>query len=189
MDKLKKLKVLLGIVKETFQTAILSDGKEISFEALEINREVFDSNGEPLKEGEYLITDGTRITVDVNGVIKEIEKADGETEREEVVAEMAEEVTTETKTTETETTETTEPKKEDSARIDELEKKVDELYNAILSLLEKERERGEKVEEIRAEFAAVSATPSAAPVFVGASETAAPKTKIDKIKALKKMGF
>jgi hypothetical protein len=91
MDRIKKIKVLLGMVKQQFATAKLIDGSEISFDALEINREVYNSEGNPLAEGEYTLEDGTKITVDVNGVIKEIEKADGETEKEEVVTEMAEE--------------------------------------------------------------------------------------------------
>ena len=91
MDRIKKIKVLLGMVKQEFATAKLIDGSEISFDSLEINREVYDAEGNPLAEGEYTLEDGTKITVDVNGVIKEIEKADGETEKEEVVTEMAEE--------------------------------------------------------------------------------------------------
>lgn len=91
MDRIKKIKVLLGMVKQEFATAKLIDGSEISFDSLEINREVYDAEGNPLAEGEYTLEDGTRIEVDVNGVIKEIEKADGETEKEEVVTEMAEE--------------------------------------------------------------------------------------------------
>ena len=86
----KKIKVLLGMVKEKFETAKLSDGSTISFDALEINREIYDADGNFLKEGEYLLEDGTRIEVDENGVIKEIVKADGEVEREEVVEQMAE---------------------------------------------------------------------------------------------------
>lgn len=91
MDRIKKIKVLLGMVKQEFATAKLIDGSEISFDSLEINREVYDAEGNPLAEGEYSLEDGTKITVDINGVIKEIEKADGETEKEEVVTEMAEE--------------------------------------------------------------------------------------------------
>ena len=78
MNKLaKKIKVLLGMVKEEFEKAVLADGSEVSFDALEINREVYDAEGNPLAEGEYTLEDGTKITVDVNGVIKEIEKPDG----------------------------------------------------------------------------------------------------------------
>lgn len=91
MDKIKKIKVLLGMVKAEFATARLADGSEISFDSLEINREVYDAEGNSLTAGEYTLEDGTKITVDENGVIKEIEKADGETEKEEVVDEMAEE--------------------------------------------------------------------------------------------------
>lgn len=91
MNKIvKKIKVLLGMVKDEFEKAVLSDGSEISFDALEINREVYDSEGNPLAEGEYTLEDGTKISVDVNGVIKEIEKADGEIEKEEVVVEAEE---------------------------------------------------------------------------------------------------
>lgn len=92
MNKIvKKIKVLLGMVKEQFETARLADGSEISFDSLEINREIYDSEGNPLASGEYTLEDGTKIEVDENGVVKEIERPDGEVEKEEVVTEMEEE--------------------------------------------------------------------------------------------------
>lgn len=91
MNKIvKKIKVLLGMVKEEFETALLTDGSEISFDALEINREVYDAEGNSLPEGEYTLEDGTKIGVDENGVIKTITHPNGETEKEEVVVEAEE---------------------------------------------------------------------------------------------------
>lgn len=88
MDRIKKLKVLLGLVKSQFSEAKLLDGSVISFDALEINREVYDAEGNSLKAGEYVLEDGTKITVDENGVIKEIQNpATDEVTKEEVVSE------------------------------------------------------------------------------------------------------
>ena len=86
---ISKIKVLLGMVKEEFATAKLADGSEISFDSLEINREVYDSEGNPLPAGEYVLEDGTKLTLDENGVIKEIETADSETKEEIVTEELA----------------------------------------------------------------------------------------------------
>lgn len=94
MDKQKilhKIKVMLGLVKDQFATAKLESGEEISFDALEINREVYDTEGNPLTAGDYTLEDGTKITVDENGVIKEIVLPDGEEKKEEVVTEEMDE--------------------------------------------------------------------------------------------------
>lgn len=94
MDKQKilhKIKVMLGLVKDQFATAKLESGEEISFDALEINREVYDAEGNPLTAGDYTLEDGTKITVDENGVIKEIVLPDGEEKKEEVVTEEMDE--------------------------------------------------------------------------------------------------
>lgn len=263
MDKIKKIKVLLGMVKQEFETARLMDGSEISFDALEINREVYNADGEPLKEGEYTLEDGTIIVVDLNGVIKEIRKADGETEKEEVVEEMADEKPAEdtndpdtVKPSETdkpsdEETETVvtvkvvhpaDPnkivkvnvkegekvnlpsgeytdtegnyiiavengkvvkyrslkapesvistddvviKKELEDRVANLESKVDEMYNILLQIADKEREREERIETIKEEFASIKSNPSAQPLFVSTSNESKPLSKIEKLKRLK----
>lgn len=189
MDRIKKIKVLLGMVKQEFETAKLADGSEISFDALEINREVYDAEGNPLAEGEYTLEDGTKITVDVNGVIKEIEKADGETEKEEVVEEMAEETAEEvvetTEVVEPETVEPAEPERSVEDRISDLENKVDELYNIILKLTEEQREKEVRIEEIKEEFAAIKANPSASPVFVSEPQNDAPLSRVQRLKDLK----
>lgn len=167
MNKIvKKIKVLLGMVKDEFEKAVLSDGSEISFDALEINREVYDSEGNPLTEGEYTLEDGTKISVDVNGVIKEIEKADGEIEKEEVVVE-AEETTETTETTET--VETTEPDKTDDleARIDSLEKAVNDIYEMVLKIAENQKEAEVKVDETIQEFSKIKSEPQTAPLHFG----------------------
>lgn len=187
MDRIKKIKVLLGMVKQEFETAKLVDGSEISFDALEINREVYDAEGNPLAEGEYTLEDGTKIEVDQNGVIKEIEKADGETEKEEVVEEMAEE-TAEEVVEETEVVEPTEPAEPERSvedRISDLENKVDELYNIILKLTEEQREKEVRIEEIKEEFAAIKANPSASPVFVSEPQNDAPLSRVQRLKDLK----
>lgn len=205
MDRIKKIKVLLGMVKEQFETAKLADGSEVSFDLLEINREVYDSEGNPLAEGEYTLEDGTKITVDVNGVIKEIVKADGETEKEEVVEEMADEAEGTGKNGNTitskpeadanadetgkenkpEETPESEPVTADlEARLTELENKVDELYNIILKLTEEQREKEERITEIKEEFATIKANPSASPVFINSNESK-PLSRIEKLRNLK----
>lgn len=200
MDRIKKIKVLLGMVKQEFATAKLIDGSEISFDALEINREVYDAEGNSLAEGEYTLEDGTRIEVDVNGVIKEIEKADGETEKEEVVTEMAEEEpkgdegNEEPKPEEPKGDEVPEPNETPEnkpvtadleARLTELENKVDELYNLILKLTEEQREKEVRIEEIKEEFASIKANPSASPVFVSEPQKDAPLSRVQRLKDLK----
>lgn len=169
MNKIvKKIKVLLGMVKDEFEKAVLADGSEVSFDALEINREVYDSEGNPLAEGEYTLEDGTKISVDVNGVIKEIEKADGEIEKEEVVEEMADEETTETTET-TETVETTEPDKTDEfeARIAGLEQAVNDIYEMVLKIAENQKEAEVKVDETIQEFSKIKSEPQTAPLHFG----------------------
>lgn len=258
MDKIKKIKVLLGMVKQEFETARLMDGSEISFDSLEINREVYNADGEPLKEGEYTLEDGTIIVVDLNGVIKEIRKADGETEKEEVVEEMADEKPAEDTNDpdaqkpsdeETETVVTVKVvhpddpnkivkvnvkegekvnlpsgeytdtegnyiiavengkvvkyrslkapesvissddvvviKKELEDRVAELESKVDEMYNILLQIADKEREREERIETIKEEFASIKSNPSAQPLFVSNTNESKPLSKIEKLKRLK----
>lgn len=254
MDKIKKIKVLLGMVKQEFETARLMDGSEISFVSLEINREVYNADGEPLKEGEYTLEDGTIIVVDLNGVIKEIRKADGETEKEEVVEEMADEKpaedtndpdTVKPSDEETETVVTVkvvhpdDPNKIVKVNVKEgekvnlpsgqytdtegnyiiavengkvvkyrslkapesvistdddvaikkeladLESKVDEMYNILLQIADREREREERIETIKEEFANIKANPSAQPLFVSTSNESKPLSKIEKLKRLK----
>lgn len=176
MNKIvKKIKVLLGMVKEQFETAKLADGSEISFDALEVNREVYDAEGNSLPAGEYILEDGTKIELDENGVIKEIEKKDGEVEKEEVVEEMAEETeTTETETTETETTETVEQPveepdkvKELEERVESIEKAVNEIYEMVLRISEKLKEEEVKVTETVEEFSRLKSQPSAEPIHFG----------------------
>lgn len=257
MDKIKKIKVLLGMVKQEFETARLTDGSEISFDSLEINREVYNADGEPLKEGEYTLEDGTIIVVDLNGVIKEIRKANGETEKEEVVEEMADEKPVEETNDpnaqkpsdeETETVVTVKVvhpedpnkivkvnvkegekvnlpngeyedtegnyiiavengkvvkyrslkapesvistddvaiKKELEDRVADLESKVDEMYNILLQIADKEREREERIETIKEEFASIKSNPSAQPLFVSNTSESKPLSKIEKLKRLK----
>lgn len=185
MDKIKKIKVLLGMVKAEFATAKLLSGDEISFDSLEINREVYDSEGNPLKEGSYTLEDGKIITVDENGVIKEIQNpATDEETKEEVVEEKMEEVTTEVKEEEVVVEEPVVEKTIED-RVGELESKVDEIYNLLLQITEKEREREEKITEIKEEFALVKNSPSATPVFVSSEKNEnKPISKVEKLKRL-----
>lgn len=326
MDKIKKLKVLLGMVKAEFATAKLVDGSEISFDALEINREVYDADGNPLKEGTYKLEDGRIITVDANGVIKSIENpATDEVTKEEVVSEkMAESKADEGNGEEGETED--DGKKSDEGgeavvitvegvgevtlandgkvyldengnkiegeytdvdgkykviikggkvvewkaieqpaqpdtqtnpevvyvlnednkkykvtlkegatvklkdgdytdvegeyivtikggqvsgwrnakapeapttdgelvekrqledRVKDLESKVDEIYNLLLQISEREREKEERITEIKEEFAQIKSNPSASPVFVGSTNEDKPLSRIEKLKRLK----
>ena len=174
---LKKIRVFLGIMKEEFQTAKLADGSEISFDSLEINREVYDADGNSLKEGEYVLEDGTKFTVDENGVIKEIVEPNGEETKEEVVSE--------------EMAEPTEPTVEEPAtpdyeeRIAQLENKVDELYEMLLAITEKIQASDNRVEETVEEFKKLKSQPSATPLHFNKSEEDAPMTRIEKLKMLK----
>lgn len=185
---IKKIKVLLGMVKAEFETAKLADGSEVSFDSLEINREVYDSEGNALKAGEWVLEDGTKIEVDENGVIKEIERPDGEETKEEIVTEemacgekkeeLAEETeeTSEAKATEEtkeETTETTEETKEETKEepeyvsksdFDELAKSVSDLYEMVLAIAEKVAANEEAVNETKAEFSKLANSDSTEPV-------------------------
>lgn len=195
---IKKIKVLLGMVKSEFETAKLADGSEISFDALEINREVYDSEGNALAEGEYVLDDGTKIEVDANGVIKEIELPDGEETKEEIVTEemscddkkkeeLAEETTEETETKEetTETTEETETKGEteyvSKSDFDELAKEVGQIYEMVLAVAEKVAANEEAVNETKAEFKKLADSDSTEPVHYQNELS----TKLDRINQMK----
>ena len=195
---IKKIKVLLGMVKSEFETAKLADGSEISFDSLEINREVYDSEGNALAEGEYVLEDGTKIEVDANGVIKEIERPDGEETKEEIVTEemscddkkkeeLAEETTetTETKEETTETTEETETKEEpeyvSKSDFDELVKEVGQIYEMVLAVAEKVAANEEAVNETKAEFKKLADSDSTEPVHYQNDLS----TKLDRINQMK----
>lgn len=182
----KKIKVFLGIVKDKFQTAKLTDGSEISFDSLEIDREVYDADGNALKEGEYVLEDGTKFVVDGNGIIKEIvEPKDEETKDESKTEAMSEE----NKDAEAEkpTTEPTNDLSDVSVedRITQLENKVDELYELLLAITEKIQVSDTKVEETVEEFKKLKSQPSATPLHFAKSEGDAPMTRIEKLKMLK----
>lgn len=179
---LKKIRVFLGIVKEEFQTAKLADGSEISFDSLEINREVYDADGNSLKEGEYVLEDSTKFIVDENGVIKEIVEPNGEETKEEVVTEeMAE--PTEPTVEEPAVEEPATPDYEE--RITQLENKIDELYEMLLAITEKIQASDNRVEETVEEFKKLKSQPSATPLHFNKSEEDAPMTRIEKLKMLK----
>lgn len=186
----KKIKVFLGIVKEKFQTAKLTDGSEISFDSLEIDREVYDADGNTLKEGEYVLEDGTKFVVDGNGIIKEIvEPKDEETKDESKTEAMSEEAE-KPKDAEAEKPATDEPTNDLSDvsvedRITQLENKVDELYELLLAITEKIQVSDTKVEETVEEFKKLKSQPSATPLHFAKSEEDAPMTRIEKLKMLK----
>ena len=199
MDKQKilhKIKVMLGLVKDQFATAKLESGEEISFDTLEINREVYDAEGNPLTAGDYTLEDGTKITVDENGVIKEIVLPDGEEKKEEVVTEEMDE-TDPAKPETAEPTKPEEPTTPDAEkageavgktiedRVSELEHQVDDLYNIVLTLTEKMQGSETKIEETVAEFKKIKAQPSATPVHFGKEVTDTPMSRIEKLKSLK----
>lgn len=167
-NAIEKIKVLLGIAKKEFATAKLVDGGEINFDVLEVGAEIFDGDGNPLKEGEYTVEDGKTIVVDGGGKIAEIKEPEkGETENETV--ETMEEETPETETVDEPVVE---PENTVDERVGELEKKVDELFEMILKMVEQSNERDEKVNETIQEFKRVKATPSAAPIhFSSTTET------------------
>lgn len=177
----KKIKVFLGIVKEKFQTAKLADGSEVSFDSLEINHEVYDADGNALKEGEYVLEDGRKFVVDENGVIKEIVEPNGEETKEEVVSEEMSEPTE--PTVEETVEEPTTPNYED--RIAQLENKIDELYEMILAITEKIQASDNRVEETVEEFKKFKSQPSATPLHFNKSEEDTPMTRIEKLKMLK----
>lgn len=188
MDKNKiinKIKVFLGIVKEKFESLTLQNGGVVTLESLEINREVYDAEGNPLTAGEYILEDGTKFTVDENGVIKEIERPDGEETKEEVVTEeMAEEPVEEP------VEEPTKPSLED--RVDALEaentqlkQQMDEMYEILLAITEKLQAGETKVEETIEEFKKFKAQPSATPLHFNKEQEDTPKRRIDVLKQFK----
>ena len=198
---IKKIKVLLGMVKAEFETAKLADGSEVSFDSLEINREVYDSEGNALKAGEYVLEDGTKIEVDENGVIKEIERPDGEETKEEIVTEemacgekkeeLAEETTEETKEETIETTEETkeetkeEPEYVSKSDFDELTKSVSDLYEMVLAIAEKVAANEEAVNETKAEFSKLANSDSTEPVHYQ-NELSSKLDRINKMKSFLK---
>lgn len=189
----KKIKVFLGIVKEKFQTAKLTDGSEISFDSLEIDREVYDADGNALKEGEYVLEDGTKFVVDGNGIIKEIvEPKDEKTKDESKTEAMSEEnkdAEAEKPTADAEKP-TNEPTNDLSNvsvedRLAQLENKVDELYELLLAITEKIQVSDTKVEETVEEFKKLKSQPSATPLHFAKSEEDSTMTRIEKLKMLK----
>lgn len=70
--KLNQIKQLLSL-EVKLETATLADGMVINYEKLEAGFPVFAEDGvTPLAEGEYIMEDGTKIEVDMNGVISEV---------------------------------------------------------------------------------------------------------------------
>ena len=170
-NAIEKIKILLGIAKKEFATAELVDGGEINFDVLEVGAEIFDGDGNSLKEGEYTIEGGKTIVVDGGGKIAEIKEPENTDETGNDTVETMEKETPETETVDEPANEPENGNTVDE-RVGELEKKVDELFEMILKMVEQSNERDEKVNETIQEFKRVKATPSAAPIhFNSATET------------------
>lgn len=182
----QKIKVFLGMVKGKFQSIKLEDGTEYSVEKLEVGAELLDAEGNVVSDGEYITEDGTKITV-AEGKISNIEVAEEAKceepteEKEEVKAEGEEPVA------ETEPVVEAPVAEEDTItpRVEQLESKVDELYEMILAITEKMQESDTKVEETVEEFKKFKSQPSATPLYFGKTQEDAPMSRIEKLKALK----
>lgn len=191
MKTIDKLKVLLGIIKKKFSSMTI-DGIEIFYDGdeIEVDTRVFDNEGNPIADGEY--TDGEKVYVVKDGAVVEIreteieksetaeiensceKKVEGEEEKKET--EETVETTETTETTETEEKPEEEEKKEDleepveptnaelQARIEALEKGMEELLATIMEMKEKQIEETAKNEEIIREFSQM--TPSAQSITV-----------------------
>lgn len=70
--KLNQIKQLLSL-EVKLESATLADGMVVNYEKLEAGFPIFAEDGvTPLPEGEYIMEDGTKLEVDMNGVIMEV---------------------------------------------------------------------------------------------------------------------
>lgn len=181
MKTIDKLRVLLGIVKNTFSKKTTENGIEIFYDGddLVVDAVVYDAEGNAIPDGEY--TDGDTIytikdskvaSITEKEEVKEVEKEEVvevenacgddeekkiETAEEEVVEEkeeVTEEKVEEPKTDEPTTTELL-------GRIEALEKAFEEMFLVVKDMKEKETENITKQEEIIREFSQIKRSPTA----------------------------
>lgn len=180
MKAIDKLRVLLGIVKNTFSKKTTENGIEIFFDGddLVVDTVVYDAEGNAIPDGDY--TDGDTIyTIKDSKVASITEKEEvKEVEKEEVVEvenacgddeekkiETAEEVVEEKEEVTEEKVE--EPKADEPTntellgRIEALEKAFEEMFLVVKDMKEKETENITKQEEIIREFSQIKRSPTA----------------------------
>lgn len=180
MKAIDKLRVLLGIVKNTFSKKTTENGIEIFFDGddLVVDTVVYDAEGNAIPDGNY--TDGDTIyTIKDSKVASITEKEEvKEVEKEEVVEvenacgddeekkiETAEEVVEEKEEVTEEKVE--EPKTDEPTntellgRIEALEKAFEEMFLVVKDMKEKETENITKQEEIIREFSQIKRSPTA----------------------------
>lgn len=180
MKAIDKLRVLLGIVKNTFSKKTTENGIEIFFDGddLVVDTVVYDAEGNAIPDGDY--TDGDTIyTIKDSKVASITEKEEvKEVEKEEVVEvenacgddeekkiETAEEVVEEKEEVTEEKVE--EPKTDEPTntellgRIEALEKAFEEMFLVVKDMKEKETENITKQEEIIREFSQIKRSPTA----------------------------
>lgn len=206
----EKIKVLLGIVKNTFGK-VTTDKKEIFFDGDEIAVEtkVYDSDGNAIEDGEY--TDDEKVYVIKESIVTEIRPK--EEVKEEVVEEVKEE-TTETTNVEAATCEDEKEEKKELAdktiteeitedvveeivnpdeptveeRISALEEVVETLFNELREMKVREVEQVAKQENIIREFSAIKRSPTAESITKSTTDDKCfVETTMNKAEILRKM--
>lgn len=182
MDLIDKVKALFSEAKveEKFADYKLADGSIIRVEALEEGQavQVMQEDGtlEQAPAGEHELEDGQKIVVDEEGNIAEIIEAEGEAqeEQEPAAAEMSAE-TAEAPEAEAEKAQEDETEAETTAEADQednTEKRITELEEAVMLLVDKLKDFETSNEAVEAEMQALKAeneelkatTPAAEPV-------------------------
>lgn len=181
MSALEKIKVLLGIVKNTFKKITSETGVEIFYDGdeLTVDTIVYDSEGNPIPDGEY--TDGEKVYEITDSKVTEI--SNKEEEVDETIDEVKEEVKVEDaeeeKPVEEETidevkveekpTEEEKPVDENGEEItleglknrcDSMEKVMEDMFQIIMEIKNNQTESITKQEEIVREFASMKHSPS-----------------------------
>lgn len=176
---MKKLAGVLGQLTDKFSEVKLKDDTILSMEKVEVGVDVFDSEGNPVNDGDYILEDERTITV-VNGKITEIK----EKETTEPTAEPTEPTETTTETTEQSVDERIASLEN---RVVELETTVESLYQSMLEMANVETATRDSFSKLNQKFEAFSKTPSAKSLTEENQnfESNSFATKLQKIKDLK----
>lgn len=98
MNLIEKIKIVLGLVSNVTEhvmgSAVTDSGANIQWEGdLEVGKAIFvvtEEGSVPAPSGEHILSDGTKLILDENGVVSEIVPAVAEQPAEEVPQEMSE---------------------------------------------------------------------------------------------------
>ena len=178
-EAITKIKVLLGLEPDTvelqFAEATLVDGTTVRVEGeLEAGKPLFvvGEEGEiPAPAGQHETTTGMLVTVDDNGMITEVTAIEVEAEEEEETEEvqMEEEVVVEMT-------------EEDKKKVE----MADALVETLLPYLEQIDEMKEKVAEVEAQMAKMSAEPAAKRIKRNENFQDERSSRVDRLITLKK---